>query len=418
MNSKQIQTQLKLIKRGTSEIIQEAELIKKLDRSQRESRPLKIKMGFDPTAPDLHLGHSLGLKKMRDFQELGHEVYFLIGDFTGRIGDPSGRNKTRPPLSDEEIELNAQTYKDQVFKILDPQKTKVVFNSEWCQKLKPEEIIQLASQMNVARMLEREDFKNRYQSGQSISIHEFLYPLIQGYDSVALQADIEIGGQDQRFNLLVGRDLQKSAGMEEQVLIFLPLLEGTDGAQKMSKSYGNAIGIQENSKEMFGKLMSIPDSLMERYFEFLTRVPLDEARHLIKEKPRDAKVLLAKTIVEEFHSKPIAEQEEQNFVNQFSKKEIPSDEEISDCLEIKDDDEAFYKALVRLKKIPSNAEARRLFESSACRSSLPPQGSRNADQKSDKLYILSLEDLNRNIPDNAKIKIGKKTWLRIKKGGG
>ncbi|MDB5036647.1 MAG: tyrosine--tRNA ligase [Bacteriovoracaceae bacterium] len=316
---------LELIRRGTLEILLEKELVAKFELAKKEKRPLRVKMGFDPTAPDLHLGHVVGLRKLKDFQDLGHEILFLIGDFTAKIGDPTGRSKTRPPLSEEEIKKNAETYKDQVFKILDPKKTKVVFNSEWCQKLNATDMISLAAQMNVARMLEREDFKNRYTSGQSISIHEFLYPLIQGYDSVALKADIELGGQDQRFNLLVGRDLQKSVGQEPQVLILLPLIEGTDGIEKMSKSLGNSIGIKDAPKEMFGKLMSIPDALMKKYFENLTRLSSKEIGALLAGHPRDAKLRLAKEIVTDFHSSTIAEEEKSRFISEISEGQIPKE---------------------------------------------------------------------------------------------
>lgn len=416
MSFKSVDEQLELIKRSASEIINEEGLKKKLERSIKEKRPLRVKMGFDPTAPDLHLGHTLGLKKMRDFQDLGHEVYFLIGDFTGRIGDPSGRNKTRPPLSDQDIQDNAQTYKDQVFKVLDEKKTKIVFNSEWCNQLTPVQIIQLASQMNVARMLEREDFKTRYQSGQSISIHEFLYPLIQGYDSVAMKADIEIGGQDQRFNLLVGRDLQKNAGQEEQVLIFLPLLEGLDGEQKMSKSYGNAVGIHETPQDMFGKIMSIPDELMPRYFELLTRIDPKDYNALIKQQPRDAKISLAKQILTEFHSEKSALEEEQRFISQFSKKEIPEASEIKDKVVIDDSENPFYKSLVENKLIASNSEARRLFESSGCSSSLlEAANATTREKKNGELFVLKLEDTNAHLPKGARVKIGKKRWALVVK---
>jgi len=311
--SKEVDRQLDIIRRGSLEIIQESELRTKIERSIKESKPLKIKMGFDPTAPDLHFGHSLGLRKLKDFQDLGHEIFFLIGDFTARIGDPTGRSKTRPPLTEAEIITNAKTYQDQVFKILDPKKTKVVFNSEWCSKLSSVQMIELAGQMNVARMLEREDFKNRYKEGQTISIHEFIYPLIQGYDSVAMKADVELGGQDQRFNLLVGRDLQKYYGQEPQVVLFLPLLEGTDGVEKMSKSYGNHIGIMEPARSMFEKLLNIPDTLMPKYFELLTRVPITDYQAWIKDSPRDAKYKLAAQITGTFNSMGAVQECEDHF---------------------------------------------------------------------------------------------------------
>lgn len=395
--------QLEIIKRTCVEVISEAELLKKLEKSAEKNIPLKIKMGFDPTAPDLHLGHSLGLQKMKDFQDLGHEVYFVIGDFTARIGDPTGKSKTRPALTNDEILENAKTYQEQVFKILDPKKTKVVFNSEWCDKLGAADIIKLASQMNVARMLEREDFKNRYRSGISISIHEFLYPLMQGYDSVAMKADVEIGGQDQLFNLLVGRDLQKNAELAQQVVIILPLIEGTDGTEKMSKSMGNAIGITESPKEMFGKIMSIPDALMTRYFEFLTRVEKREYESLCKSDPRNAKIRLAKEIVSKYHDQESAEQEEQNFINQFSKKnfdEIEAEElDISGSL-----DKPLSKALVEWKILVSNSEARRFLEQGSCRLI-----SKNEEQK------LSVEAKVSDLPNESILKIGKRKVFRIKR---
>ncbi|MBN8554501.1 MAG: tyrosine--tRNA ligase [Deltaproteobacteria bacterium] len=355
---------LEILKRGTTEILSEKELVQKLEKAAKEKRPLRVKMGFDPTAPDLHLGHTVGLRKLRDFQELGHEILFLIGDFTGRIGDPSGKNKTRPPLSSEEVASNAETYKAQVFKILDPKKTKVVFNSEWCQKLLASDLITLASQMNVARMLERDDFKKRYTSNQSIAIHEFLYPLIQGYDSVALKADIEIGGQDQRFNLLVGRDLQYGAKQEPQVLILLPLIEGTDGVEKMSKSLGNSIGINDAPKDMFGKIMSIPDALMKKYYEHLTRISSNEIEILLKGHPRDAKLKLAATIVDEFHGAGAGEKETQSFINQFSKQEAPEDMPELKWAEIPKDI-PLYKYLAADCGLFSAGEGKRLVTSGA-----------------------------------------------------
>lgn len=361
MDAKQIDAKqsLEIIKRGTAEILTEGELVKKLEKAKREKRALVVKMGFDPTAPDLHLGHTVGLRKLRDFQDLGHEVIFLIGDFTARIGDPTGRNKTRPPLSEADVAANAETYKAQVFKILDPQKTTVRFNSEWCSKLSSVEMIALAAQMNVARMLERDDFKKRYTSGQSIAIHEFLYPLVQGYDSVALKSDIELGGQDQRFNLLVGRDLQQSHGQEPQVLILLPLIEGTDGVDKMSKSLGNSIGIADAPRDMFGKVMSIPDSLMPKYFEHLTRIPQTEIEALLKGHPRDAKLRLASQIVEDFHGKDAGSRERENFINQFSKQEIPED---APTISAKDLSEAqpLYKYLAQNLNLFSAGEGKRL----------------------------------------------------------
>lgn len=395
--------ELEVIRRGCVEVIQESELIEKLKKSKSEGRPLKIKMGFDPTAPDLHLGHSLGLRKLRDFQDLGHEVLFVVGDFTARIGDPSGKNKTRPPLDEEEIKKNAATYQDQVFKILDERKTQVVFNSKWCDALQAKDIIKLAAQMNVARMLEREDFKNRYSNGISISIHEFLYPLMQGYDSVALRADVEIGGQDQRFNLLVGRDLQKHHGQEQQVLILLPLLEGIDGVEKMSKSLGNSIGILDDAHEMFGRLMSIPDHLMPKYFEYLTRVPKDEIQSVLSSHPRDAKIRLAKEIVSLYHNPEIAQQEVEKFVSEFSKKEIPSD--ISEEL-VLEEKSNLLDQLVAAKVFPSKNEAKRAFQQG---------GISYAESQNSNLTKLSLEHDLSQLPSELILKVGKRRWIKIKK---
>ncbi len=293
---------LALLKRGTQEILLEEELVKKLE----SGRKLRIKAGFDPTAPDLHLGHSVLLTKMRQFQDLGHEIIFLIGDFTGRIGDPTGKNVTRKPLTEEEVKANAQTYKEQVFKILDADKTEVRFNSEWFTAMSAADMIELAGKSTVARMLERDDFEKRYKGGQSISIHEFLYPLVQGYDSVALKADIELGGTDQKFNLLMGREIQKHFGMEPQVVITMPLLEGLDGVQKMSKSLGNYVGVDEAPGAMFNKLVSMPDSLMWRYFELLSLKPNEEIEALKRDveggaNPRDIKMVLARELIARYH---------------------------------------------------------------------------------------------------------------------
>jgi len=317
--------QLEIFKRGTCEIITEKELFERL----KEKRPLRIKAGFDPTAPDLHLGHTVLIEKMRQFQLMGHEVIFLIGDFTGMIGDPSGKNETRKPLSKEEVLENAKTYKEQIFKILDPKKTKIVFNSDWMSEMKAEELIKLAAQYTVARMLEREDFKQRWQNQNPISIHEFLYPLIQGYDSVVLKADVELGGTDQRFNLLVGRELQKAYGQKPQVIIMMPLLEGTDGIKKMSKTLGNYIGITEPPLEMFGKLMSISDELMLRYYELLSHIEIEELNLLKKEmkegkiNPKQAKINLAKEIVSRYWGEEEAEKAKKEFERIFSKKLLP-----------------------------------------------------------------------------------------------
>ncbi|MCG9729911.1 tyrosine--tRNA ligase [Shewanella sp. Isolate13] len=314
------------IRRGTDEILLEADLLEKL----KEGRPLKIKLGADPTAPDIHLGHTVILNKMRTFQELGHEVIFLIGDFTGMVGDPSGKNSTRPPLTREQVLANAETYKQQVYKILDPAKTRIEFNSTWLEPLGAAGMIRLASQQTVARMMERDDFKKRYASGQSIAIHEFMYPLLQGYDSVALESDVELGGTDQKFNLLMGRELQKSAGQKPQTVIMMPLLEGLDGVKKMSKSAHNYIGVSEPAGEMFGKIMSISDDLMWRYFELLSFRPLTEIEQFKADveagaNPRDVKIALAKEIIARFHDEAAAEAAHQEFINRFQKGAIPSD---------------------------------------------------------------------------------------------
>ena len=321
-----IEEALELIKRGTDEILLEEGLIEKL----KSNKPLIIKAGFDPTAPDLHLGHTVLINKLRQFQELGHEVHFLIGDFTGMIGDPTGKNVTRQPLTREQVEENAKTYKEQVFKILDEAKTKVVFNSQWMGKMSAADLIQLASNQTVARMLERDDFSKRYASGQPIAIHEFLYPMIQGYDSVALKADVELGGTDQKFNLLMGRELQKVNGQTPQVVITMPILEGLDGVQKMSKSLNNYIGVSDTPDDMFGKIMSVSDDLMWRYFELLSFRPMHEIEQFKADveagkNPRDIKFLLAKEIIARFHNEAAAEKAQQNFIDRFKKGMVPED---------------------------------------------------------------------------------------------
>ncbi|WP_301099106.1 tyrosine--tRNA ligase [Otariodibacter sp.] len=312
------------LKRGVEDIYSEADLVEKL----KENRPLKIKLGADPTAPDIHLGHTVVFNKLRQFQQLGHEVIFLIGDFTGMVGDPSGKNSTRPPLTREDVLRNAETYKQQIFKILDPQKTRVVFNSEWLGELGAEGMIRLASNYTVARMLERDDFKKRFGNNQPIAIHEFMYPLLQGYDSVALEADVELGGTDQTFNLLIGRELQKSAGQKPQVAMTLPLLVGLDGEKKMSKSLGNYIGVTESPSEMFGKVMSISDDLMWDWYNLLSFRPTTEITQFKAEveagkNPRDIKILLAKEIIARFHSDADADAAEQEFINRFQKGAMP-----------------------------------------------------------------------------------------------
>ena len=351
--------------RGTDEVLPEDGLEAKL----KEGRPLVVKAGFDPTAPDLHIGHTVLINKMRQFQQLGHEVVFLIGDFTGMIGDPSGKNATRPPLTPEEIKANAETYENQIFKILDPDRTRVEFNSSWMSKMDAAGLIKLAARHTVARMLERDDFNKRYKGGQSISIHEFLYPLVQGYDSVALKADVELGGTDQKFNLLVGRQLQQDFGQEPQIVMTTPLLEGLDGAQKMSKSLGNYIGITEPPGEMFGKLMSISDDLMWRYFEVLSFRSLDDLTSLKKAvddgmNPRDAKFELSVEIVARFHDDAAAEGARQEFISRFQKGAMP--DEIQELtLEAQDGQLGIAHLLKGAALVSSTSEAFRMIKQGA-----------------------------------------------------
>ncbi len=321
-----LEDSLALIKRGTDEILVEAELVEKL----KKNKPLRIKAGFDPTAPDLHLGHTVLINKLRQFQDLGHEVLFLIGDFTGMIGDPTGKSATRPALTRDDVIENARSYEQQIFKSLDPEKTLVLFNSSWMNAMSPADLIQLAAKHTVARMLERDDFSKRYKNGQPIAIHEFLYPLIQGYDSVAMKADVELGGTDQKFNLLVGRELQKHYGQDPQVVITMPILEGLDGVQKMSKSLNNYIGIDDAPDEMFGKIMSISDELMWRYFELLSFLPeedIEKFKQDIEEgiNPRDIKFVLGEEIVARFHSAEKATNAKENFIARFQKGAMPDD---------------------------------------------------------------------------------------------
>jgi tyrosyl-tRNA synthetase len=364
LNTAGIQSQLDTIKRGVVEVLPEDELISKLEKG----RPLRIKAGFDPTAPDLHLGHTVLIQKMKQFQDLGHEVIFLIGDFTGMIGDPSGKSETRKQLGREEVARNAETYKEQIFKILDPQRTTIEFNHNWMEKMDAVALVELAAKYTVARMLEREDFKQRYQKQQSIGIHEFLYPLIQGYDSVALKADIELGGTDQRFNLLMGRELQREYGQEAQIVMTMPLLEGLDGIQKMSKSLGNYIGINEPAEEIFGKIMSISDSLMWRYYELLSDKGLEKIAALRTQvesgqfHPMEAKKSLATELVERFHDAAAAESARKYFETRFQNKAMPNDirqqfsapEPIWIC-----------RLMVDLKFAKTTSEARRLVAQNA-----------------------------------------------------
>jgi len=353
-----ISKQIEIIKRGAAEIISEVELHKKLDQSIKTKRPLKIKAGFDPTAPDLHLGHTVLLRKLRQFQDLGHEVYFLIGDFTGQIGDPTGRSEIRKQLTRQEVDKNAQTYKKQVAKILDMRKLKIVFNSKWFEKMSVVEMLKLTTHASVSQMLARDDFKKRYTKGENISILEFIYPLMQGYDSVVLEADIELGGTDQIFNLLVGREFQKDFNQGQQVVLTMPLLEGTDGVQKMSKSYGNYIGINEPAKDMFGKIMSISDELMLKYYELLTDEDLNSIR---KMHPKEAKVNLAKIIITQYHSAQAAEKEAEEFTRVFSQKETPQDMPVFKT----DGEKTVLVILTESKLVASGNEARRLIRQGA-----------------------------------------------------
>ncbi|RFA31474.1 tyrosine--tRNA ligase [Alkalilimnicola ehrlichii] len=358
---------LAIIRRGTEEILVEGELKERLE----SGRPLRIKAGFDPTAPDLHLGHTVLINKLRQFQLLGHKILFLIGDFTGMIGDPTGKNVTRKPLTPEEVAENARTYKEQIFKILDPESTEIVFNSDWMGKLSAADLIQLASRHTVARMLERDDFHKRYTNNQSIAIHEFLYPLIQGYDSVVLKSDVELGGTDQKFNLLVGRELQKAYGQAPQTIITVPILEGLDGVQKMSKSLNNYIGIQEPAGEMFGKVMSVSDDLMWRYFELLSFKSEQEVEALRRDvvqgrNPRDVKFLLAHEIVERFHDRDAADQAQQEFVARFQKGAMPS-EMPEHTVSVGQDGVGLPQLLKQVELTASTSEAIRMIKQGAVR---------------------------------------------------
>ena len=368
-----VDQQLEIIKRGVAEIVPEEELIKKLKKSVEKDKPLKIKLGLDPTAPDIHLGHTVVLQKLRQFQEMGHEVIIILGDFTARIGDPTGKSETRKQLTEEQVLANAETYREQIFKILDPEKTRITFNSEWLAPLNFAKVIELAAHYTVARMLEREDFSKRYKEGLPISIHEFFYPLMQGYDSVALEADVEMGGTDQKFNLLMGRTLQKEYGQEPQIALMMPILEGLDGVNKMSKSLGNYIGITEPAREQYGKTMSIPDELMIRYFELVTAVSMEDIKK-IKEglennslHPRDIKMRLAREIVTIYHGLDAAFQAEEEFKNMFQKGELPDDiPEYKLAPEELEDNTIWLPKLMQLAGlVSSTSEGRRLIQQGA-----------------------------------------------------
>lgn len=392
-----LKKQLEIIKQGIEEIIGEDDLVQKL----KDNKTLTIKVGFDPTAPDLHLGHTVLLRKMRQLQDLGHKVIFLIGDFTGKIGDPTGKNKTRPPLTDKEIEENAKTYQDQVFKVLDKDKTVVDFNSRWGDKMSGADMIKLAAQSTVARMIERDDFSKRFKNNQPISIHEFLYPLMQGYDSVELEADMELGGTDQKFNLLVGRDLQKSAGSKPQTIMTLPLLEGLDGVKKMSKSEDNYIGITESADQIFGKTMSIPDDVMFKWFDLLSFRSPEEISSLKKEidngaNPRDAKIMLALELAERFTNNDEAMQAQENFSKKFAKNELPSN--IEEKAHKIDQMPALPNLLKDLGMVSSTSDALRLIQQGAVKI--------NQQKVEDKDTIL-------NLNEKTLLQVGKKKYLYV-----
>ena len=399
-----IDEQLDYLRKGTVEIIREEDLRAKLERSTRTGVPLRVKLGADPTAPDIHLGHTVVIRKLRAFQELGHTVIFLIGDFTGLIGDPSGKNATRPQLTREEINANAETYKAQIFKLLNPDKTEIRFNSEWMDKTGADGFVRLASHVTVKQILERDDFAKRLADERPISLHELLYPLTQAYDSVALQADVELGGTDQKFNLLMGRNLQREYAQEAQVCVIMPLLEGTDGVQKMSKSLGNYIGINEPPNEMFGKVMSISDELMWRYYELLTDLRADEIAELRaaanagRRNPRDLKVELAKRIITDFHSSSDAQAAEEHFNRIFKRKEVP------DEIEEQFIQAGVYKLTLLLAETalaPSVGEARRLIEQGGVR----VNGQRREHAN---------EEIHLNLEQTILIQVGKRRFLRVR----
>ncbi|MBN2401257.1 MAG: tyrosine--tRNA ligase [Spirochaetes bacterium] len=402
-----IKNDIEKLKRGSKEIIPFDEFQKKLERSEKENKPLVVKAGFDPTAPDIHLGHTVLLRKMKQFQDMGHTVVFLIGDFTGMIGDPSGKSETRKRLTREEVEKNAETYKKQVFKILDPEKTVLEFNSKWCDKMDFADVLTLTAKYNVARMLERDDFSVRYREGKPISILEFMYPLVQAYDSVALKADIELGGTDQKFNLLVGRDIQKEYGLEPQVILTTPLLVGLDGVQKMSKSLKNYIGINEPPREIFGKVMSISDELMFWYYELVTDVPMAEIKSMkegIKDgsvHPRDVKVKLAREICTQFYNADTADKAEAEFNKMFVKKDLP-DEIAGYAVPASEADGGkiwLIRLLVLSGMAKTNGEARRLIQGGG-------------------VYIdnerIDNDNYELKLPVECIMKVGKRRFLRIK----
>ncbi len=403
MSDLELKRQLDLIARGTVEVIQQRELEDRLTLSLKEGRPLRVKAGFDPTAPDLHLGHIVLIQKLRHFQELGHEVIFLIGDFTGMIGDPTGVSETRKVLSKEQVLANAKTYERQIFKTLDPEKTRVEFNSRWMQDMRAQDVIELCSHYNLARMLERDDFSKRYKEQKPIGIHEFLYPLIQGYDSVALEADVELGGTDQTFNLLVGRDLQRTWGQVPQVVITVPLLEGTDGVRKMSKSFGNFIALEDAPSDMFGKIMSISDDLMFRYYELLTSEDLEAVK---QRHPKAAKLDLAQIMVTRYHGEEAARQANEDFEQKFRKREFPEQPDVTVTLAAADFSDpatpsiGLVDLLMRTGLLPSKAEARRLIAQGAV--------AVNDERCQDSTAVLPLQS-----NESYRIKIGKRKYALV-----
>lgn len=402
----EVERQLQVISRGVVEIVPEDELKQKIMKSVVNGKPLNVKLGLDPSAPDIHVGHTVVMQKLRQFQELGHQVQLLIGDFTGRIGDPTGKSETRKQLTEEDVLRNAETYKQQIFKILDPEKTKVVFNSEWLAPMTFEDVVKLAAKVTVARMLERDDFTKRYQGGLPISIHEFFYPLMQGMDSVALHSDIELGGTDQKFNLLMGRTLQKEYDQEQQVAIMTPIIEGLDGVQKMSKSLGNYIGIDEEPNEIYGKSMSVPDELMIKYYTLATDLTLEELSELEKGleagtvHPRDAKMKLAYTFVRMFHGVEAAEAAQEHFITVFQQRALPDDiEEIEiPAAELEDGSVKLIRLLTLIHFAASNGEARRSIQQGAV-----------------KLNGEKLDDVNAEIriSDGDIIQVGKRKFAKL-----
>ncbi|MDR2017753.1 MAG: tyrosine--tRNA ligase [Syntrophobacterales bacterium] len=396
-----IEREIEILKRGAVDVINEPDLRQKLAKTHASGKPLRVKLGMDPTAPDLHLGHTVVIQKLKQFQELGHTAVFLIGDFTGLIGDPTGRIETRPTLTKEELMVNAQTYRDQVFKILDPDKTEIRFNSEWMESMNAADMIRLCAQYTVARILERDDFRKRLQNNLPISIHEFLYPLVQAYDSVALKADVELGGHDQIFNLLVGRDIQKVYGQESQIVLTVPLLEGTDGVNKMSKTYGNYVGIDEPPDTIFGKLMSISDDLMLKYYELMSDISLEELKSLKngittgEVHPKDAKIAFAKEIITRFHGGKEAQAAHERFEKVFKNKEIPESIEV---VKIKKEDVGDWlpKLLATIHMVPSSSEAKRMVAQGA-------------------VTINSVKVTTENIPPDKEliIKVGKRNFKKV-----